>query len=329
MGVFTKCAVKLSPWPGPTELAVEGTVPAYSSLLPENVRLYTVAYPNWQTCADSYYRIWDSEIGYIAHRQFNVFGGDLSFAFLNVLVDPTKTLNDMEEIVIRPETQKVTEEMRISYQIMLVGNSQRDIEYQEKVLDKILADTGGWKVAAMSEPTMEKWAYLYLIRLGHKNLNQAYTGGAGHSLIQMATPDAMALQIPIQAATLAKHQEKGLLVKAGGDTMMGCVGPMGGGTYAVQEQFHFYDPHDKETVKASIEFQRAAKKALLEKGFVAGTIEDQAQLKSSKEESEAILLNSPQPVLHYIQWQIRQALDPNDTGAPGYSQLEKLPHKNE
>ena len=151
MGVFTRCAVKLSPWPGPGELPIEGTIPAYNSPLPENVRSYTVAFPDWKSYADSYYKIWDSEIGYIVHRQFNVFGADLQYAFLKMYIDPEKTLGDIEEMVKQPDIKKVTEEMRKSYQIVLVGNSRGDFEYQEMVLDKILADTGGWKVEAMSE----------------------------------------------------------------------------------------------------------------------------------------------------------------------------------
>jgi glycolate oxidase len=326
LGVYTKCAVKLSPWPGPPELPVEGVAPCYKSPLPDNARSYTVAFPDWQSFATSYYKLWDSEIGYIAHRQFNVFGSDLQYAFLKMYTDPTKTLSDMEEMVKRPEIKKVTEEMRISYQIVLAGNSKRDFEYQEKVLDKILADTGGWKVKAMSEPDMEKFTYLYLIRLGHKNLNHVYTGGAGCSVTQMATPTGLIAQLPTQIQTLAEYQENGLLVKAGGDSLMGCVGPTGGGNYSLLEQFHYYDPHEPESIKASIKFKQEARNRLKSLGFSTSAPDDLIIMGvNSREEFENLLLSSPQPILPYIQGRIKKAFDPNDTGGITYVYSEKQP----
>ena len=77
LGVFTKCALKLIPWPGPATLPVEGIVPAYKAVLPDNFRAYTLGFPTWQAWADSCYMIWDAGIGYIAHRQFSMFGRDL------------------------------------------------------------------------------------------------------------------------------------------------------------------------------------------------------------------------------------------------------------
>jgi hypothetical protein len=328
VGVFTKCAVKLSAWPGPSELPIKGTIPAYKTAIPENTSVYTIAFHDWQAYADAYYKIWDSEIGYIAHRQFNVFGNDLAYAFLRMYIEPGKNLNDMVELLKLPEIKKVTEEMRISFQIILMGNSRNDFEYQEKVLNQILKETGGWKVAAMSEPAMQEFVYLYLVRLGHKNLNHAYTGGAGHSVTQKVSPDSLAPQVPIQAETLAKYQESGLLVKTGGDTMMGCVGPMGGGTYSIFEQFHFYDPHNVESIKASVEFQHAAKKALSGSGFMVGSVEDViAALKPTKEEGDALLSNAPEPMIFHFQWLIKQIIDGGNTAAPGYNVLDKLPAK--
>ena len=76
LGVFTKCALKVYPWPGPAVMPVEGTVPAYNSPLPDNIRAYTPALTSWKTYADTFYKIYDAEIGYIAHRQFPKLGED-------------------------------------------------------------------------------------------------------------------------------------------------------------------------------------------------------------------------------------------------------------
>ena len=59
--------------------------------LDETFRVYTLAVPTWDAWADIYYKIYDNEIGYIFHRQFNLAGADLAPAFWLMYNDPTKT----------------------------------------------------------------------------------------------------------------------------------------------------------------------------------------------------------------------------------------------
>ena len=106
MGVFTKCAVKLYPWPGPKVLPVEGKAPAYRANLPENFAAYTLAFPNWQAYSDAAHKIWDAGIGYAIHRQFPLFGRDLKAAMLRIVSDHTKTLDDLENMVNIDEIKK-------------------------------------------------------------------------------------------------------------------------------------------------------------------------------------------------------------------------------
>ena len=96
---------------------------------------------------------------------------------IRILADPTKTLGDIEELLKDPEVQKMNEEMKRDYQLVLAGMTPRDIEWQDKALDKILEETGGWKVQGMMETDLYNWSLLYMIRLGHKNLNLVYGGG--------------------------------------------------------------------------------------------------------------------------------------------------------
>jgi hypothetical protein len=127
MGVFTKLALKLYPWPGPATLPVEGTIPAYKTRLPANITIHTLAYPSWQAWADSAYKIWNAEIGYIIHRQYNMFGRDLKLAMVKILADPTKTLSDIEEMLKDPEIKRQTEEMKFDYEMVMAGMTARDI----------------------------------------------------------------------------------------------------------------------------------------------------------------------------------------------------------
>jgi len=103
-----------------------------------------------------------------------MLGADLGPAFWLLYNDPTRTLSDIEEIAQKPEVKALIEEMRRAFQIILAGRSLRHIELQDKVLEQILAETGGWKVARMAEKDMAEFTYLYLTRLSHKHLNWVY-----------------------------------------------------------------------------------------------------------------------------------------------------------
>jgi hypothetical protein len=323
LGVFTKCAVKLYPWPGPAQLPVEGTIPAYHSPLPPQIKAYTIAFPDWGAYADAHYKIYDAEIGYILHRQYNKLGEDLGPAFFMMYIDPTKTIDDLEEMLERPEIKKLTEEMRVSTQIVLCGMTQGDIAWQERALGEILAETGGWKVAAMSDPMMEKFTLLYLIRLGFKGLNMVFSGGYRGSFSQKGTPD-FAVGYRAQAASvLAKHQKTGLIVEAGGDSMMGPGGGMGGGGHIGFEQFCFYDPSDLASINAALDYfedaAREAKRLGLTSGYEARIFE--ARL--TEQEKRTAFLSAPQPALYRYQRQIKDIFDPNDLGDDQYAVMPK------
>jgi glycolate oxidase len=317
LGVFTKAALKLSPWPGPTELKVDGKPPAYHVSLPENFRMYTLTFPNWRAFADAAHKIYDAEIGYICHRQWHKLGKDLAPAFFLMYSNPTKTLDDLEEMLKDPEIQKFTKEMGMPLPIVLAGQTPNDIEYQEKVLDQILAETGGHKVAKMSEPDIEKFTLLYFIRWGHKNLNFVYAGGYIGSWHQYGTPDFNVKYAQVAEKTLSKYQATGLLVQAGGDAMMGPIARMGGGGTFSLEQFTAYDPANKESVEAVVKYILESAELAKDHGFPSGFDEMAALRFKGAVGSQAYLENLPDNQRFQWQWKIKHMLDPNDAGEAG------------
>jgi len=328
MGVFTQCAVKLFAWPGPPTLPVEGIVPAYRTPLPRNFRAYTVAFPTWKAWADAAYLIWETGIGYLAHRQYTMFGRDLKFAMVKILTDPTKTLGDLEEILKDPQVQRVTEESKRDFQIVLAGMTTRDVEWQEKAFDEILARTGGWKVEAMNEPEINQWMLLYLIRLGHKNLNLVF-GGSYDGAFGLVGPADYGTTYAEEAAEFKKEWEKrGAVVQAGGDCMMGPIGGMGGGGTCLWENFTCFDPYDRESVDGTREFFDACTQLGLERGWGVGMEKWNAQARgpdgrtTPKAERDRIHLSSPQPSAFRYQHKIREALNPNNLGDEYYETLE-------
>ena len=319
MGVFTKCAVKLYPWPGPAVMPIEGAPPVYTTQLPNIIRGHTIAWSTWQGYADALYKIYDNDIGYIAHRQFIFFGDELQAGMLRILTDPTKTVDDLEELLKTPEVQKLTEELYRSFQIVLAGMTPRDIEYQEKVLDQILAETGGWKVAAMEEPTMANWSLLFMTKLCFKNLNFIYAGGYFDAMIRGGTPDLITSGwMETMREQKRKFGKQGVIVDDGGDAGMGGMAGLGGGGIPGFENFIFYDPADAESIKA-------AEACRIDAGCTAAEVGAGGWSFTYIEEQRAKsqLAEMVNPIIFRYQRKIKEALDPNEVGDGTYQYLDE------
>jgi hypothetical protein len=328
MGVFTKCAIKLFAWPGPKTLPVEGIVPAYKTSLPENFRAYTLAFPSWKAWADAVYAIWDTGIGYLGHRQFNMFGRDLKYAVVKILTDPTKTLGDMEELLEDPEVQKVTEEMKRDFQFVLVGMTPRDIAWQEKALDEILIRTNGWKVEVMNDPHMHDYTLLYMIRLGHKNLNLVYGGSYDGCFGLLGSADFGTLNVEEAGEFKKEWEKRGAVVQGGGDCMMGPIGGQGGGGTCLWENFTNFDPYDKFSTEGTRELFDAATEYGVKRGWGVGMEKWNGQNRGPdgrtppKEVRDQIHLSAPQPNVFRYQHKVREALNPNDLGDAYFETLD-------
>jgi len=321
MGVYTKCALKLTHWPGPVEMPVEGTVPGYRSPVPENFRAYTLAFPSWEAYAEAYFKIYDNEIGYLFHRQFNMLGADLGPAFWLLYNDPTKTLGDIEEIAKKPEVKALIEEVRRAFQIVMAGRSIRDIEFQDKVLEQILKDTGGWKVARMCEPDMAAFTYLYLNKLGHKALNWAYVGGYLGTWMQGGPPDFVIKYRPVAEEGLYRDSASGLLAQCGGDSMMGSGSAIGGGGHTGFEQFVSYDPALKDSILTVIQHMHNATKDAVSHGFAPGHETPFLQIGMTDDELHAQFAKSSQPLIYHLQRELKRMLDPANIGDRLYTFL--------
>jgi glycolate oxidase len=328
MGVFTKCAVKLFAWPGPEILPVEGTVPAYRTSLPDHFRAYTLAFPTWRAWADAAHLIWETGIGYLAHRQFNMFGRDLKFGMVKILADPARTLGDLDEILEDPEVQRVTRESIRDFQIVLAGMTRRDLQWQDTALDEILSRTGGWKVEAMNRPEINQWMLLYLIRLGHKNLNLVFGGSYDGCFGLLGPADYGTMHVEEAGEFKREWEKRGAIVAGGGDCTMGPIGGQGGGGTCLWENFTCFDPHSRESTEGTLEFFDACTQYGLARGWGVGMEKWNASARgpdgraTPKEERDRIHRSAPQPLAFRYQHKIRQAFNPNDLGDAYYETLE-------
>ena len=321
LGVYTKCAIKLGPSFAPTEWKVGGTLPAYHLPVAETYRVYTLAVPSWDAWADIYHEIYDNEIGYIFHRQFNFAGVDLAPAFWLMYNDHTKMLSDVPEIASRPEVRELVEEMRISFQLILAGRSKADIELQDEILEAILAETGGWKVARFCAPDMAEFTNVYLQRLGHKHLNFVWAGGYIGSWMQFGTPDWVKGYVPTASDGLERDAAGGLLVQCGGDAMMGSGSGVPGGGATGLEQFVSYDSADLESTRAGARHMEDAVSDAASIGYPPGKEFMYLQVGWTDEQIWDAMAASNQPQVFRYQRQIKDAFDPGDVGDRMYPTL--------
>ncbi len=310
-------------------MPVTGRPPAYKAVLPDNFRSYTVAFPTWQAYSDAAHKIWDAEIGYIAHRQFNFLGRDLKWAMVKILTDPNGTLTDLENLMKDKKILKTNETMKRDFQLILAGMTPRDIAWQEKALDQILEEVGGWKVEALLDPDIKDWSMVYMLRLGHKNLNLVYGGGYDGAFGLPGSPDFGIQFIEEMTEFKKEWEKKGNIVAAGGDCTMGGIGVMGGGGATIWENFAHFDPASKKSTEGCLAFFDATAKLGIEKGW-GPPMEKQNDTArwtdgyaTPKEIRNKLLNGSAQPSAFWYQRKVKELFDPNDLGDYYYRALEK------
>jgi len=138
LGIVTKMAVKLFPWPGPSVWPVEGAAPDIAvTLPPDRFRWYMFSYPDFEQSLKAMQEISKMEIGAILHR-------NSIWQIRNFLI---KAREDYWKGYLEGYWEKFLHQNPV-----LVGIwgfvSPKQVAYEEKVLREIVEETGGEWVAA-------------------------------------------------------------------------------------------------------------------------------------------------------------------------------------
>ncbi len=319
MGVCTKMGIRLHPWPGPAEIKTRGRAPAYFADNLPNFRAYTLCFKDWNGYAEAFKFFHENDIVYIGHRQFNMFGRNLKLAMVKVLTNPDLQYCDVPELLKDPYIDEQTKLMKIDFQIVLAGMSEDDLAWKEAAVDYILEQTDGYKSEIMLEKDLEDWQKLYLIRLGHKNLNytfvSSYEGNFGMSSNVFVTAPLM----EEASALKRKIEESGDgCANAGGDSDMGGLSTIGGGGVTGWEFFTVFDAHDKDSIRQAKELIDQSAAWMKEKGLGTdfGRWNEDARrpdaLDYTQEEHDKMFESMPQPLVMEYQYKIREAFNPNN-----------------
>ena len=257
-----------------------------------------------------------------------MFGRDLKGAMINIVSDPDKQLSDLPEMVADPEIKKQNDDMKIDFQLVIAGMTPKDMEYKEAAVDKILEIAGGHKNEMMLDKDLHDWALMYMVRLGHKNLNYtmcgAYEGVFGLSgNVHVAAP----LMEEASAYKRKWEQETDYIVANGGDSEMGGFSIIGGGGPLMWEFFTNFDAYDKKSVDGTRSFIDATQKWQTAHGLGPdfGRTNAGARRKDgydyTQEEQDTMNLRMPQPWVMAYQYKIRETFNPNNLGGSNYRTL--------
>jgi glycolate oxidase len=300
LGVFTKCASHLHPWPGPTVIEVKGVSPYYEAEIPPLFEYHMIEWPSWERCADAQYKIGGAGIAFAMHKT----GGPGSHG-----ASVTGSNNEYYE-----KWEELRQIPWVSYIVVMAANSPEEHAYQVKTLDRILKDTRGTILPLGEKPIFKNRDFINMIR-GCFIPRTAFrlTGTFTCPLQGADTVDHTAMGLSLDKEFRKKYDERGILCDDDVNEMWGV--PFDGGHWSIFECGHFPDPSDEESVKGAAEMLQEGREIALKvplAPFLSGGGEEAAR------EMGPLRGN-------YHNWmrKIKKSFDPNTVSDPkGYISAE-------
>ncbi len=173
LGVFTKVAVKLYPWPGPAELEVTGKNPTLGYKIPDNFRVYMFSFPDSQSLANATYILTEAEITYhlwyypiFMHAQRWLGGG--------------KSNNDHYEVWEKLKATGMVDKSLDQLTVIIAGYSKKELNFKEKIVKEVIGETGGDEFLP-NFMTQEDWERFFCAAIVvHKPCTE-FRSGAGET----------------------------------------------------------------------------------------------------------------------------------------------------
>lgn len=202
-GVFTKAAMKIYHWPGPTKFPVVGVSPNYQlSEIPTNMMARYYSFPNVEKMWQAENKIGEAEIA------FELMGFNIAMVAANIT-----TSNEEEEETFKRLSKEI---QGPGFFIIIAGNSAADFAYKKRVLNKIVGDNDGKSVTSLEDPRTEGILLCQCIRISASIRETFRPGGMFKSIPVMGQRD-LTIKWAIGAGKAKEPLiEKGLIVDDGG-----------------------------------------------------------------------------------------------------------------
>jgi len=151
LGVFTKCAAHLHPWPGPSEMEVNEISPDYDAELPLYFEYHICEFPTYEQYGEAIAKIGAAGIGYALHKTGGpgTHGGCV-----------TGSNNEYYE---KRETGQYAIPWK-SFSLVMAAAGPEEHAFQVKTLAAILDETGGVISPIGEDPLFKKRDFLTMIK---------------------------------------------------------------------------------------------------------------------------------------------------------------------
>ena len=219
LGIITRCALKLYDWSGPPVIESTGVLLTSQAKIPENMKMFSLFFPDQKAFNDALYGISDAEIGYNAVR-----------------------LNPGSVPANLPQRDN-----KFHYLIMLHGTSKGDLEYQDKALKTIVEQYEGTLVDYADQP--ESFAMIFLNVFRATLWALAFKrGGSFHTMIgRNETIDLQTDYAQMLADIKEDFMEKELILDPIADNPY--YVSYENGTWAHVEVIFQYDPRNRAQIE--------------------------------------------------------------------------------
>jgi glycolate oxidase len=290
-GVFTKAAIKLYHWPGPSEFPVAGHSPKYVlSEIPPNMMARYYSFPSVE-------KMWQAEISLgEAEVCYELMGFNAAMVAANIT-----TCNEEDEAMFNRLNKEV---QGPGFFVIIAGNSTADFDYKKKVLEKIVNDAGGKSLKTLEDPEIEGIIMCQCIRISASIRETFRPGGAFNSIPIMGQRD-LTIKWAIGAGEAKKPLiEKGLIVDDGGAFFGWGVEQ---GHLGKTEIFCKFSPSNPEAKKAVETWQKEQTTRAFDERYFAMTMGPQDKI-------------GPALSNYHLWWnKLVKALDPNGVSPEGGS----------
>jgi glycolate oxidase len=295
LGVFTKAAVKLTPWYGPPKIKTWGKPPSYVTEVPDGIKSFVFTFPSMEAMYEALRLIQEEKIAYWCSRR-----GPFTQA---AAASPSN--KELLEAYQTEEFQKTYRKFNYNLSVGLDASSTREMEFKIRCLQKIIEKTGGEEFEDTINGITAKFIHAYNGTGATKGTFRS-TGGMNSNPSCQESWDAVRLAQEKGVELKEKYSKAGVFLDDGDPTWVTILEDFGGHMEVPLR----YDPIDRENMKKVLEHNSEATNLILDLNLGIGEFEA-GMIQGWKVHEEA---GPRMHNYHDYMTKVKKAFDPNRVG---------------
>ncbi len=239
-GIFTACALKLFPWPGPPQPAPEGLFYDLEMEMPEGIRLYYLLFPDYLSFGEAFYALAREGVDYNMQKAAVGVVPMILFPHLNRLLEWSRGI------------RRTLQVLRHGIMLVVAAHSAAELEFKRAVVETVTLRHLGIALDLSDTPVGPSFTWCIL---SGAVPGMAFRPG-GQMQSGLGPNDAWDTAVAWDRAGESikrKWISRGGCVDDGGDACVDMAWE--GGAIAHSEELWYYDPRDvrhQEAVKGLV-----------------------------------------------------------------------------